>query len=207
MSYSNEHLRASDKASAALKATELPRNLAQPIEKQTGDALKKENLIYVLEARLARLQNYKLTRDIKLLDEKTYTERANQLSAYITALKTPASTLPVLSREELNLISQVNNASSPADILRLIRADNGSDQVEAIAAKNLGEIFAQGVAKLNNDGKAKTEITRRANKHFGDMLSQGVFDQATPEQKNAAQAGLEALYQMRYIAKEYIDEK
>ena len=42
---------------------------------------------------------------------------------------------------------------------------------------------------------------------FGDMVKQGAFDNADEDAQNASRVGLEAMYQMRYIAKEYFDEK
>ncbi|MBX9809533.1 hypothetical protein K2X92_04055 [Candidatus Gracilibacteria bacterium] len=180
---------------------------------------KHELVTLVMESRLSRLQNYKLTTDSSMWNKTEYTKRSQEIKEFLEAIKTKNSDKDIinasfsLSLKDGSLIRDdlMKHTMSLGDMqktaIRLMRADNGSDQVEAIAAKDLGELFNIGIDRLQKDQKAQTEIIRRTNKHFGDMVAQGLFDNATQEQKNAASVGLESMYQMRYIAKEYIDEK
>ncbi len=195
-----------------------PKLLPETIKEQTQESLKTELVRNVLEARLSRLQNYKLTTDSKLWDKSEYTLRVSELTKFIDTIKNETDPKKIdiasasLSLKDGTLVrdellpkwSSIDELQKIA--LRLMRADNGTDQVEKVASKSLDTLFSEGVIKLDSDNKAKADITRRTNKHFGEMIAQGVFDKASPDEQNAARSGLEAMYQMRYIAKEYIDE-
>lgn len=194
-------------------APKLPDALKQKTQAESQDAQKRELILQVMEARLDRLKNYKLTWDSKLWDSD-YPERAKKTEACIAVIKGSASldtAMNELAPQERSLmrplIAQNNILELQKSAIALMRADNGSDQVEAIAARNLWDLFDKGVKRLEGDTKAQAEIERRANRDFGDMMKQGVFDGVDEATQQAAKVGLKAMYQMRYIAKEYIDEK
>lgn len=193
--------------------------LKESVIKDSVDGQKKSLIMDVMEARLSRLQNYKLALDTKLFKEKEYTSRVKETQEFLKKVANTTDPKVIeaatfhLSLDDGQLIrDQLLPQWSKGVIdmqkvaLGLMRADNGTEQVEKIAATSLWDLFSQWATKLSTDSKAKSEIVRRANKHFGDIMSQGALDNATPEQQNAARAWLEAMYQMRYIAKEYIGE-
>ncbi len=167
----------SEKSSRVEEVKNAPRN-RESILADSQTAQKHELVTLVIESRLSRLQNYKLTTDSSMWDKTEYTKRSQEIKEFIETIKTKNSDKDILdasyklSLKDGTLVRDLllDKNASVGDIqkiaIRLIRADNGSDQIEAIAAKDLGELFSSGIDKLQNDQKAKTEIIRRTNKHF-----------------------------------------
>jgi uncharacterized protein YyaL (SSP411 family) len=103
-----------------------------------------------MEARLSRLQNYKLARDTKFLDEKVYTLRAKEIQEFLKKIATTNDPKAIeaasfhLSLDDGQLIRDQllpQWSKGVIDIqkvaLTLMRADNGTEQVEKIAANTL----------------------------------------------------------------------
>ena len=84
---SNEVARTEKTRSQALKhAPTLPQELKQKAQTESQDAQKIELLREVMEARLGRLKNYKLTGDSKLW-YTDYASRAKEVEVFLESIK------------------------------------------------------------------------------------------------------------------------
>lgn len=124
--------------------------LKESVIKDSVDGQKKSLIMDVMEARLSRLQNYKLALDTKLFKEKEYTSRVKETQEFLKKVANTTDPKVIeaatfhLSLDDGQLIrDQLLPQWSKGVIdmqkvaLGLMRADNGTEQVEKIAATSL----------------------------------------------------------------------
>ncbi len=148
---------------------------------ESQDSQKLELIRFVMESRLSRLQNYKLTTDSSMWNKSEYTDRAKRIEKFLDDIKNKVDIISAsneLAPKDKSLIRDelMKNNGSVGDMqktaIRLMRADNGSDQLEKFAIKDLSTLVESGIQKLNNDTDALTKIKQRTQKHFGEMMTQ-----------------------------------
>ena len=149
------------------------------IESQNEQKL--ELIRLVMESRLSRLQNYKLTTDSSMWNKSEYTDRAQRITKFLENITNNVDIISAsneLAPKDKSLIRDelMKNNGSVGDMqktaIRLMRADNGSDQLEKFAIKDLTTLVESGITRLNQDSDAITKIKKRTQKHFGEMMTQ-----------------------------------